>query len=444
MSSLSRLGIGLSVVFGCFFLALVAELYYVFWWRRRLNSGSAMNGEVEDEYSSPSRELFFLLCWKKQPASSVRALNPHHHQRDANVITNGSEASNRLHHRHNDGLVVTQRSPDQSPTRTDFMAKFFPAEGMDNELMRLHSLLGPPRILFTIKEETKEDLDSEDGRSRKSRRGSRSKSLSDLLAHIGGGSGTITPINNTPFVTPPSSPPFCTPMATPPLTPLTPLHNSLFPHLSVVHNKQQLRLSPLIEVSRSCSSSSSSSASSSLPSSFPSSFASPASHSPLISPPPSTTSHLVLNKENGTLHPLKQGHLEHQYLIKEERYPNAKPVSSPPPKFKFLRDADEKVANSTAMGLKQHQQQHQLEPPVPSSPSSCSAVSSDEDGSFITIIVGDSNSSPYSLVHHPSPVSTPNPIQHMMPMSPSSPSESPMLLPLARIVPRNNPADSKN
>lgn len=404
-----------------------------------------MNGEVEDEYSSPSRELFFLLCWKKQPASSVRALNPHHHQRDANanVITNGSEASNRLHHRHNDGLVVTQRSPDQSPIRTDFMAKFFPAEGMDNELMRLHSLLGPPRILFTIKEETKEDLDSEDGRSRKSRRGSRSKSLSDLLAHIGGGSGTITPINNTPFVTPPSSPPFCTPMATPPLTPLTPLHSSLFPHLSVVHNKQQLRLSSLIEVSRSCSSSSSSSASSSLPSSFPSSFASPASHSPLISSPPCTASHLLLNKEKGTLHPLKQGHLEHQYLIKEERYPNVNPVSSPPPKFKFLRDADEKVANSTAMGLKQ-QQQNQLEPPMPSSPSSCSAVSSDEDGSFITIIVGDSNLSPCSLVHHPSPVSTPNPMFHMMPMSPSSPSESPMLLPLARIVPRNNPADSKN
>lgn len=441
MSSLSRLGIGLSVVFGCFLLALVAELYYVFWWRRRLNSGSAMNGEVEDEYSSPSRELFFLLCWKKQPASSMRALNLRHHLRDANVITNGSEAASRLHHRHNDGLVVTQRSPDQSPIRTDFMTKFFPAEGMDAELMRLHGLLGPPRILFTIKEETKEDLDSEDGRSRKSRRGSRSRSLSDLLAHIGGGSGTITPINNTPFVTPPSSPPFCTPMATPPLTPLTPLHSSLLPHLSVVHNKQQLRLSPLIEVSRSCSSSSSSSASSSLPSSFPSSFASPASHSPLISPP-CTTLHLAPNKENGTLHPLNQGHLEHQYPIKEERYPNANPASSPPPKFKFLRDADEKVVNSTAMRLKQ--QQHQLEPPVPSSPSSCSAVSSDEDGSFITIIVGDSNSSPCSLVHHPSPVSTPNPILHMLPLSPSSPRESPILLPLTRIVSRNNPSDSKH
>ncbi|CAN1231024.1 hypothetical protein LINGRAPRIM_LOCUS1512 [Linum grandiflorum] len=55
--------------------------------------------------------------------------------------------------------------------------------------MRLHNLAGPPRFLFTIKEETKEDLvDSEDGRSRvgefSSRRLSlsRSKSLSEIPA----------------------------------------------------------------------------------------------------------------------------------------------------------------------------------------------------------------------------------------------------------------------
>ncbi|XP_047942517.1 uncharacterized protein LOC125189268 [Salvia hispanica] len=45
--------------------------------------------------------------------------------------------------------------------------------------MRVHNLCGPPQFIFTIKEESKEDLElSEDGRSRK---GSRTRSLSDLF-----------------------------------------------------------------------------------------------------------------------------------------------------------------------------------------------------------------------------------------------------------------------
>ncbi|GLJ06697.1 hypothetical protein SUGI_0045490 [Cryptomeria japonica] len=426
MSSMSRLGIGLSVVFGCFLLALVAELYYVFCWRRRQSSGSALNGEVEDEYSSPSRELFYLLCWKKQRTStSTRGLDNHLRHREAN----GS------YQHHRDDAMLVQRSQDQS---TDFVAKFFPAEGMDSELMRIHNLLGPPRILFTIKEETKEDLDSEDGRSRKSRRGSRSRSLSDLLSQMSVAavaSGTVTPIDNTPFVTPPSSPPFCTPMATPPLTPLTPLHNTLFPRLSAVHNKQHHQ--HLTEDSRSISSSSSSSASSSLASSFPSSFTSSASHSPFISPPPCTTLHTLPNQGNCILHPVKEGHLPlsarlQQSPIKGDLYPNTIGFASPPPKFKFMRDAELKAAKTTAMELNKKQQQQQHEP-APPSPLSSSPVSSDEDGSFITIIVGDSNSSSSSLVHHPSPVSTVNPTGHIMSLSPSSPCISPLFSPLTGI-----------
>ncbi|KAJ1404099.1 hypothetical protein SESBI_26836 [Sesbania bispinosa] len=52
--------------------------------------------------------------------------------------------------------------------------------------MRLHNLVGPPRFLFMIKEETKEDLESKDGKSRgyRSRKGSRPRSLSDLILAI--------------------------------------------------------------------------------------------------------------------------------------------------------------------------------------------------------------------------------------------------------------------
>ncbi|KAK2653538.1 hypothetical protein Ddye_013394 [Dipteronia dyeriana] len=80
---------------------------------------------------------------------------------------------------------------------------------METQLMRLHNLLGPPRFLFTIIEETKEDLESEDGKSRgdnkKSRKGSRSRSLSDLLLTV-----------ETPYMTPLASPPSFTPLTPPP------------------------------------------------------------------------------------------------------------------------------------------------------------------------------------------------------------------------------------
>ncbi|KAF5744618.1 hypothetical protein HS088_TW07G00193 [Tripterygium wilfordii] len=70
--------------------------------------------------------------------------------------------------------------------------------------MRLHNLAGPPRFLFTIKEETKEDLESEDGKSRgdcKSRKSSRTRSLSDLILAV-----------DTPYVSPLASPPFKAPL----------------------------------------------------------------------------------------------------------------------------------------------------------------------------------------------------------------------------------------
>ncbi|OWM85577.1 hypothetical protein CDL15_Pgr029000 [Punica granatum] len=59
--------------------------------------------------------------------------------------------------------------------------------------MRLHNLSSPPRFLFTIQEETRKDLESDDGRSRK---GSRAQSLSDLIMSL-----------DTPSLTPLPSPP---------------------------------------------------------------------------------------------------------------------------------------------------------------------------------------------------------------------------------------------
>lgn len=180
MKSLSSLGIGLSLVFGCLVLALLAELYYLLWWKKRI-----ANTDVEDDdYSSYPRELFYLFCWKRPSSLSASALNPQ--ASDANC-----HESDEHIHLHSDSSM-------------DFMFKPFGEDGVETELMRLHNLSGPPRFLFTIKEETKEDLESEDGKSIKSKKGSRDSSLSDALLAV-----------DTPFLTPLSSPPFLTPPHTP-------------------------------------------------------------------------------------------------------------------------------------------------------------------------------------------------------------------------------------
>ncbi|XVF05524.1 hypothetical protein REPUB_Repub05bG0179600 [Reevesia pubescens] len=187
MTSFSGLGIGLSLVFGCLLLALVAELYYLLWWKKRIAST-----EVEDDYNNYAKELVQLFCWKKS-ASLHAATNTNNNQDLVkDQVTNGVE-------------------PDlELGSNKDLLLKGFGEEGIESELMRLHNLAGPPRFLFTIKEETKEDLESEDGRSRK---GSRTRSLSDLILTV-----------DTPFLSPLASPP----LKSPPLNPLDSYHRQGF------------------------------------------------------------------------------------------------------------------------------------------------------------------------------------------------------------------------
>nr|XP_043638235.1 uncharacterized protein LOC122609241 [Erigeron canadensis] len=117
MATFSSLGIGLSFLFGCVVFAFVGEVYY-------------------------------LLCTNssKIPKAQETSL----HESDEN------------------------QEKQQEITQKDSPLKGLGEESVDLELMRLHNLCGPPRFLFTINEETKEDLEKE---SRKSR----SYSLSELL-----------------------------------------------------------------------------------------------------------------------------------------------------------------------------------------------------------------------------------------------------------------------
>lgn len=189
MKSLSGVGLGLSVVFGCLLLALAGELYYLLWWKKRF-----ANRSVEDAYctasSGPAKELLHIFCLKKQsPTVSQSALNPRETYPPISA----------MHNSENQRHVESSDSGDSK----DLLVKPLEQDSMDSELMRLHKLAGPPRFLFTIVEETREDLlDSEDGRSRNNSRG---RSLSELLATI-----------ETPYLTPITSPS----LFTPPLTPI--------------------------------------------------------------------------------------------------------------------------------------------------------------------------------------------------------------------------------
>ncbi|KAL9238785.1 hypothetical protein vseg_013162 [Gypsophila vaccaria] len=153
MAILSGLGLVLTIVFGCLLLALVAELYYLLWWKKQritsCNSNNSNNSishghdssSIELDYSNHTKEMFYLFCWDK-PTSVTTTLN------------------------NDPGLAVANKNnghgPDLESGGVGNNNVVKDQEGVDVELMRLHNLVGPPRFLFTIKEESKEDLESED------------------------------------------------------------------------------------------------------------------------------------------------------------------------------------------------------------------------------------------------------------------------------------------
>ncbi|XP_064970962.1 uncharacterized protein LOC135615853 [Musa acuminata AAA Group] len=136
--------------------------------------------------SSRARELLHLFCWRKPSVPSSTEVNPQEISATVDVAACSEE-----------GQLRVQSSSSNGDDDT-----------VEAELMRLHSLAGPPRFLFTINEESKEDLESEDVRS------GGKKSWSDSFDR------SDTP----PYLTPPSSPPFLTP----PLTPLARFKHSAF------------------------------------------------------------------------------------------------------------------------------------------------------------------------------------------------------------------------
>lgn len=196
MKSLNSVGLGLSIIFGCLLLALVAEVYYLLWWKKRIT-----NRDIENDYSNPVKELFYMFCWKRPPPSSSSSL------RQTSFTPPELCSTMRI-----GNTLVHDPEQVHSQSGKDFVFKPFGEDGMDAEYMRQQDLLGPPRFLFTIVEESKEDLESDDGKSKGDKKGSGGRSLGDLL------------VVETPYMTPTGSPPFFTP----PFTPMSPYNQRGF------------------------------------------------------------------------------------------------------------------------------------------------------------------------------------------------------------------------
>ncbi|CAO2145227.1 unnamed protein product [Urochloa humidicola] len=238
MRALSRIGVGLAVVSALLLLALTAELYYIFVHKRRR---AAAISDAASSPSSSSRELLQLFCFKKPPAALA-------------------------------STYAVQQPPSAVAVSAVAGVEDDDDETVEAQLMRLGSVVGPTRLLFTIKEETREDLESDDGRSR------RSRSLGELM-HCSE-----------------ATPPLLTPRASPSPAAMDNSYNPLF-------------------------------------------------ESPAASPGP----------------PLA-------------------PAVSPPPKFQFLKDAEEKLYRRA---LAEEAMRARRSPQQPASP-----VAGGEDGGYITIVVG--------------------------------------------------------
>lgn len=185
MKSKSGLGLGLCVVFGCLLLALIAELYYLLWWKKkkRIITTTSTTTKIDDEEEQngiqiPQKRSNFshILHLCKTPSSSLRST--------AQELCNSPT----------DLVHEPQTQSSNSSNKDPWLRKPFVEENMGDF----------PRFLFTITEETREDLESEDGVFKNRKHSTSRSNLSDLLQ-----------ILETPFLTPLASPPYFTPPLTP-------------------------------------------------------------------------------------------------------------------------------------------------------------------------------------------------------------------------------------
>ncbi|KAL0333536.1 UNVERIFIED_CONTAM: hypothetical protein Sangu_1509800 [Sesamum angustifolium] len=134
---ISKLGAALAIIFAISLVVLFAELFYVFWrrrvFRRQTNAVGGGGGDEVSQYSSSdssfssiasSKELLYFFCIRPQFCF------------DRNSETTNATAND---------LGCNQQSD---------------MEVVDIDLLKIQGMFGPPRFLFTITEEEREDVES--------------------------------------------------------------------------------------------------------------------------------------------------------------------------------------------------------------------------------------------------------------------------------------------
>lgn len=283
MSQLGPVGISLSVVFALFMTLLFFELCYVWWSRQRRlrETGEARSSNVQSAAMAMKRAHWKCTTWSKIVCAGCSLHETEEPKRWVKLLCwlSPADAKMACSDAVEEGGKVGAGQQQQGE------------EEVEEDVLGLGGLWAPARLLFTIKEETKEEMELEEVRCKGSV--SRRASSEQLLF--------VASSCTSPFVTPPSSPPFATPFGSP-ATPALPPNNTLV----------------AVEVDSSSSSTSSSSpllgrrplsvlfgdSSSFSPSSVASSAATPATLSPSDPPPCISCSSSSPNKRGQRGHPL--------------------------------------------------------------------------------------------------------------------------------------------
>ncbi|XP_073062008.1 uncharacterized protein [Primulina eburnea] len=183
-SGLSKIGAALTVIFVVSLVVLLAELYYFLWRRRvfrkktntvsevsggdnliRCSSGKALSSSL-----ASSKELLYFFCLRSNYRLDRSSITP-----------------------------TDSTSDHDSKQQSDI-------ELIDIDMLKTQSVFGPPRFLFTIKEEEEEDLDSP----------SEQKEVRVSLEEVEDPAAVVVEIDDrTPFSTPCASPMYFTPSASP-------------------------------------------------------------------------------------------------------------------------------------------------------------------------------------------------------------------------------------